>query len=435
MLKLTSTWCRRPFTAELTLCDLFVLSEFVPVQWRRPYSKATKKACPRHNQGFSYIGQNMQKKTIAWDVARTLAKLQELVEPGVIGFYRSVKVTEVLGVQGETFTNILTHAVAEPLEAPSVIDWDSVLLNGKERHRVPGTEWNVGIAQYRLSLEAFLEKVAKFGVTGQRKPAPIEVRTGTLTAVPPQFVPSDGRDHHPWNGVLKNNFFEGSHVLELFDTTKHHLRFLLDDSRRLTTLAKIVGKYLPIEVDGMSDRLGNVIIQLPVTVMSTEVRGYPECDHSVAVVWHPDVPPRSVRVAAEIWQDSTVTSFDSAVTSTRDAKLQLNSPGGGARAHVWDEEKRILLSATPPVTFITSMSLSVSVNHRGNEPLKREFLLENSPGTQIIQSLRLIKPVEPGRLIGSSLKAPREPWVSQRVFGESVASLKAHPRGRKARGR
>lgn len=105
----------------------------------------------------------------------------------------------------------------------------------------------------------------------------------------------------------------------------------------------------------MSDRLGNVIIQLPVTVMSTEVRGSPEGDHSVAVAWHPDVPPRSVRIAAEIWQDSTVTSFDSTVTSTGEANLQLNSPGGGARTHVWDEEKRILLSATPPVTFITSM--------------------------------------------------------------------------------
>lgn len=371
------------------------------------------------------IGQSMQKKTIVWEVARTLAKLEELVEPGVVGFYRSVEVTEVLGVQGRALTNFLTLAVAEPLEAPSEIDWKSVLLNGKERYRLPGTEWDVGIAQYRLSLEAFLEKVAEFGATGQWKPAPIEVRTGTLAAVPLQFVPSDGHDHHPWNSVLKNNFFEGSHVLELFDTTKQHLRFLLDDSRRLTNLAKVVGGYLPIKVDGMSDRLGNVIIQLPVTVMSTEVRGSPEGDHSVAVAWHPGVPPRSVRIAAEIWQDSTVTSFDSAVISTGEAKLQLNSPGGGARTHIWDEEKRILLSATPPVTFFTSSYLSVSVDHSGNEPVKREFLMADSAGKQVTQSLELIKPVEPRRLIRSIPEAPREPWVSQRVFGESVSSLKA----------
>lgn len=367
----------------------------------------------------------MQKKTIVWDVARTLVKLKELTAPGVVGFYRSVEVTEVLGVQGKAFTNFLTLAVAEPLEAPAKVDWDSVLLNKNERLRLSGTDWNIGIVQYRLSLTAFMEKVAEFEATGQWKPAPIEARTGTLAAVPPQFVPSDGTDTHPWNGVLKNNFFEGSHVLELFDTTKQHLRFLLDDSRRLTNLAKIVSGYLPIKVDGMSDRLGNVIIQLPVTVISTEVRGSSGGDHSVAVAWHPDVSPRSIRIAAEIWQDSTVTSFDSAVIFAGEAKLQLNSPGGGARTHIWDEERRVLLSATSPVKFLTSVSLSVSTDILGNEPVNREFLLPGSGENQIAQTLKLIAPAKPQQLIGSTLEAPREPWVSQRVFSESVASLKA----------
>jgi len=154
----------------------------------------------------------MQKKKIVWDVARTLVKLKELTEPGVVGFYRSVEITEVLGVQGKTFTNFLTLAVAEPLEAPAKIDWNSVFLN-EERLRLLGTDWKVGVAQYRLSLTAFMEKVVEFGATGQWKPAPIEVQTGALAAVPPQFVPADGGNPHPWNGVLKNNFFEGSHVL------------------------------------------------------------------------------------------------------------------------------------------------------------------------------------------------------------------------------
>lgn len=367
----------------------------------------------------------MQQKTIVWDVANTLAKLKELFEPGVVGFYRSVEVTEVLGVQGKEFTNFLTLAVAEPLEAPSEIDWKSTLLNGKSRHRLPGTEWDVGIVQYRLSLDDFLKKVAEFGDSNQWRPTPFPIQTGPLAAVPSQFVPSDMLGHHPWNGVLKNNFFGGSHILELFDTTKQHVRLLLDDSRRLTNLAKIVGRYLPIKVDGMSDRLGNVIIQLPVTVLSTQARGSPEGNHFMAVAWHPNVPPRNVRIAAENWQDSTVTCFDSAVISTGEAKLQLNSPGGGARTHIWDEEKRVLLSATPPVTFFTSMNLSMSVDHLGTESVNREFFLPGSGNNKVKQSLKLIEPAKPQRIIGSTLAAPREPWVSQRIFAESIASLKA----------
>ncbi|MEZ0192343.1 VPA1262 family N-terminal domain-containing protein [Ralstonia solanacearum] len=334
--------------------------------------------------------------------------------------------TEVLGVQGKTLTNVLTLAVAEPLEAPTELDWNSVLLNGKDRHRLPGTEWDVGIARYRLPLETFLEKVAEFGATGQWKPGPISIQIGGLVAMPPQFVPADGSDHHPWNGILKNNFFEGSHVLELFDTTKPHVSHLLDDSRRLSNLAKIVGQYLPVRVDGMSDRLGSVIIQLPVTVVSTVVRAYPEGDHSVAVAWHPNVAPRRVRIAAEIWQDSTVTSFDSATISTGEARLQLNSPGGGARTHVWDEEKCVLLSATSPVAFITSVSVSsMAVDHFGTEQDVREFLLPRDGGNQVAQSLMLKHPIKPQLVVGSTPDVPGESWISQRVFRESVSSLKA----------
>ncbi|MGK5042189.1 VPA1262 family N-terminal domain-containing protein [Janthinobacterium sp. GB1R12] len=366
----------------------------------------------------------MHKKTIVWDVARTLAKLEELVEPGVIGFYHSVEITEVIGVQGKVVTNFLTLAVAEPLESSSEDDGKPVFLN-KKRPRLLGTDFKIGIVRYRLSLRTFLEKIAEFGSSGQWRPNGAPIQTGTLIAVPPQFVPSDGNDHHPWNGVLKNNFFEGAHVLELFDTTKTHLRFLFEDSRKLTNLAQIVNNYLPMKVDGISDRLGNIIIQLPVTVVSTAVLCLPEADHSVTVTWHPDVPPRGVRISAEIWQDSTVTSFDSAVADAGIAKLQLNSPNGGARTLVWDEKRHILLSATPPLDFMTSFSLSMSVVPFGTEPGYRKFLLADSTGKERMQLLELIPPAEPTQIIGNVVDAPREPWVSQRVFGESVTSLKA----------
>lgn len=368
----------------------------------------------------------MNQKTPVWDVARTRGKLQELSVPGVIGFYRSVEITEVLRVQGNTFTNILTLAVAEPIEAPAEIDWREVFLN-EERHKLAGTDWYVGIAQYRLSLEAFSEKLAEFDASDRWAPSPAEVKTGMLVAVPPQYVGSDGQYHNPWNGVLKNNFFEGSHVMELFDTSKDQLRFLLEDSRRLTGLAAIVGKYLPIKLDGMSDRLGNVIIQMPVTVLSSEVRGSAEGDHCIAVEWHPDVPPRNLRVSAEIWEDSTFVGYDSASISTGQARLRLNSPGGGARSQIWDEEKRVLLSAEPPVAFLTTINMSMSIvdASHASQRASREFLLTDSTGIQFPQSFRLIGPSVPGQVIGSSPEAPREPWVAQRIFSESVSNLKA----------
>lgn len=367
----------------------------------------------------------MQRRTrkVVWDKKKVQEKLEQLAKPGVIGFFNSVEITEVLGAQDNKYTNFLTLAVLESPEVFECPDWKSVILSGRKRIRLPGTEWNVAIVQYRLSLEIFLQKVAAYAESGEWKPSPFQILTGKLVAVPPQFVPSDGSQHHPWNGILKNNFFEGSHVLEFFDTTKEHIRFLLDDSRRLTNLANIVGEYLPIKIDGMSDRLGNVIIQLPVTAMSARVRGTEEGGQEVTVAWHPDVAPRSVNITAEILADSTVTSFDSAVVSSGTATLQLNELGGGATNYIWDNEHRLLLGATFPMKFFTAASFSISVSGgvQRDHAVRREFLL---PEFATPQSVDLKEPEVPQRIIGSTPERPREPWVSQRVFSESVVSLK-----------
>lgn len=367
----------------------------------------------------------MRPKTVVWDAKRSLERLIALTEPGIVGFYRSVEVTEIIGFQSSSMTNLLTLVVAEPTEAPSDSGSKPVLLNGKTRHGLRGTDWDIGIVQYRLTLEGFRQKFAEFADGGQWQLSTSALVFGSLAAVSPEFVPSDGNRPHPWNGILKNNFFEGAHVFELFDTTKSHVLPLLDDSQKLTGLADIVGRYLPIRLDGMSDRLGNVIIQIPVTVISTVERGSPEGDHSVGVAWHPEAIPRSLRIAAEIWNDSTMYSFDSKMASTGEAKLRLNSPGGGARTHIWDDENRVLLQASTPVTFITSMSFSMSVANAETTIRPRQFLLTDSGGARAMQSLVLVKPREEERLIGSRPDEPREPWVAHRLFGESVVSLRA----------
>lgn len=369
-------------------------------------------------------GQSMLKKTIDWDLVRTRAKLNELMEPGVLGFYNSVEITEILGFEGKKIFNVLTLAIAEPGEAPSEIDWNAIRLN-QERLQLPKLSCSFGVMRYRLSVSAFLRKIAECEVDGHWKTSPADIKFGALAATPPQFIPPDADQPHPWNGVLKNNFFEGSHTLELFDTTKEHLRFLLDDTRRLTQLAKLVGQIVPIKLDGMSDRLGNIIIQLPVTVFSTVARNSPGGEHRLGIAWHPDVTPRKVQITAEILDDAALSSFDSAVITTGEATLELNARGGGGRIRIWDLEKRVLLCATPATRFFTSVWMSMQIVGEGASAKNREFRFTDFAGNECKKTIYLKEPYEPGQLIGSPPERPREPWVAQRVFSDSISSLRA----------
>jgi hypothetical protein len=369
-------------------------------------------------------GQSMLKKTTEWDLARARAKLIELMEPGVLGFYNSVEITEILGFEGKKIFNVLTVAVAETAEAPSEIDWNAIRLN-QDRLKLPKVSCSFGVMRYRLSASDFLQRVTECELSGHWKTSNADITFGALAATPPQFIPPDADQPHPWNGILKNNFFEGSHTLELFDTTKEHLRFLLDDSRRLTQLAKVVGQIVPIKLDGMSDRLGNIIIQLPVTVFSTVVRNSPGGEHRLGIAWHPDVTPRKVQITAEILDDAALSSFDSAVITTGEATLELNARGGGGRIRIWDMEKRVLLGATPAMRFFTSIRMSMRIAGEGASAKNRKFRFTNFAGNECEKTIFLKEPSEPGQLIGSPPERPREPWVAQRVFSDSISSLRA----------
>ena len=208
---------------------------------------------------------------IVWGMAHTVQELKKLTKNGIIGIYRSFEITEIIGSQqGNEPVNFLTLAVAEPAVSPTGEVPEAHFLN-QSRLKLSSTGWKFGIARYRIPLQTLVDAVNHFSLTGEWKPGSDPLQVGTLKAVPSQFVPADAFDEDPWNRVLKNNFWEGSHVLELFDTTKQHVQFLLDDSRLLTSLAQLINPHAPIAVDGLSDRLGNVLIQLPVTAISRHV--------------------------------------------------------------------------------------------------------------------------------------------------------------------
>jgi hypothetical protein len=363
---------------------------------------------------------------VAWGMKNMVQELQRLTAHGVIGLYRSFEITEILGfLQGQPRSqppvNFLSLAVAEPIDSPAGEIPEMPFLN-QNRLVLPGTQWNIGVARYRVSLQALVDAVNRFSQTGEWKIGKSPLRVGTLAPVAPQFVAANSYQEHPWNGVLKNNFWEGAHVLELFDTSKPHVRFLLDESRTLTTLAEVIRPYVAIGIDGLSDRLGNVLVQLPVTVIATGVRSSPTGDPTVTVAWHPLVPPRPIRVSSEIYEDATIEAFDSIAVVSGAALLKLHSPGGGARTHIWDDQYRVLLGATPVSNFVTSVALSMHAVRAGQEPAARQFLLPGAGGSMEPQSI-VLRRVERPHIIGSTPQRPREPWRSTRIFAESLSAL------------
>ncbi|MET3972870.1 hypothetical protein ABIB94_007873 [Bradyrhizobium sp. JR7.2] len=147
--------------------------------------------------------------------------------------------------------------------------------------------WSFGIKRYLKpiaelvpSLDSLLleQRLAGLGHTERR-------RTGLYSGA---IRSPDNAGNVPINRALKNNFWCGSHVFEWVDTTKTRLKALFDDPPALQKLSEAVRKYAPIGLACLSDRLGNILVQLPVTVLKSKFGEMRETGElTVDVAWHP----------------------------------------------------------------------------------------------------------------------------------------------------
>jgi hypothetical protein len=356
-----------------------------------------------------------------WGVAQHVQHLEKLLKPKVIGFYNSFEVTEILGYHADARqqpVNFFTLLVAEPSAPPDEIH--PVFLNEK-RISLPGTKWQFGVVRYRVPTQLAIAALQKFDTNTEWSPNGIQVKVGAMAAVPPQFVATDGPEPHPWNSLLKNNHWEGSHVLELFDRTKTEVKFLLEEPRLLKKLAEEIRSVANIGIDGLSDRVGNIVIQLPVTVLSTILNSY-DSDGAFGIqpVWHPSVAPRLLRITCEKYEDTTIEGFDSKDVATEMAQFSVTAPGGGARYVLWDDANKVILGASAKTLFFTSVGFGFhSTDLYGNA---RTFLVHSKNGVTEMR-IPVSLPSKPS-IVGSSPFKPHEPWRSRRIFSNSLHELK-----------
>lgn len=73
------------------------------------------------------------------------------------------------------------------------------------------------------------------------------------------------------NYILKNNFHNGSYIFDFFDRTKEYCNFLLKKSELLNTFNEKLNKIIPIQIGNVSDRLGNIIFQLPINAINIHI--------------------------------------------------------------------------------------------------------------------------------------------------------------------
>lgn len=87
------------------------------------------------------------------------------------------------------------------------------------------------------------------------------LKVGYLEGIPKVFVQQDSTKEVLLNKVLKNNFTNGSYVLEFFDCDKKITNVL--NTAQFKKMTRIIYDAVPIDLFSVSDRIGNFVFQFP----------------------------------------------------------------------------------------------------------------------------------------------------------------------------
>jgi hypothetical protein len=360
-----------------------------------------------------------------WNSVTANREITRLIQPGILGFYSHFEATEVVAFQpGESEPiNVFTILVAE--ERQSAASDGPPFLN-PDRIRFSSLKgWKFGIRRYVKPIAGLLPAIELLHTTKTWQ------ASGQILRVPADLFLSLRNSFRPTppttylsNRVLKNNFRNGSHVFEWVDPIKAALRPLFDDPPVLQELSEVVQAHVPIGLASLSDRLGNIIVQLPVTVLMAKFGEMRESGESITeVAWHPKSMPRALRVTCEADYDGSITAFDSRPFEDPRTLLPMADGEGLRCATLWDEANGLLLATSGQLGFIKSLQFALQVI----TPEPRVFSFPDGEGGE--QKFRVaVMPNPVKNTVGDASPSPITEWRQFRMYREETTQVQADRR-------
>lgn len=308
-----------------------------------------------------------------------ISEWKRLMQSGVLGIYDYCEVTEIVGFNTEDAKipfNVLSLFVFQQGEPSSQ---GKKSLNEK-RIKLPGLKSQYfGIYRYYIKTGFLSTVLDNHFQNNYWNSSGDAIHLGNITPLYPFFVPADTlAEKTPINSVLKNNFWNGSYILELFDNSKKQVISLLENPPLLEDLSFEIQKYVPIRLAELSDRLGNILLQLPITIA---VCGFSFGDSgavSVSLAWHPNATPRNLNIVTQTVHDGLILSYTSRIVETSETEVLLKKMDVGypLRSLLWDETNNCILAATNPYVPIREIRSRI----QSGFPKFREIIIPDENG-------------------------------------------------------
>jgi len=337
----------------------------------------------------------------------TIESMKKILAMPSIGNFKCIELFEVIGIKDSNppfniFSLAVTHETDFPLKEKEEITPKLIELKADKSLKF-------GVFKRIVSIKDFFNIISYLVTPGSNGDNGNKLCYGHLKAIPPVYVTPLERGKNEFLGLLKNNFFGGSHLFEWFDESKEYVAPLIENLTAFDELSGKLQEYLPIKIGTHSDRLGNIIVQIPCAAVAFKIERKDKQSHQL--LSNLAVSPYfsgEVNFSGIFWreQHGSIIDFQKiplAVGRNIIPFQQINERGYYT---IWDESNQIICAGGEITFFLEQVNFSISMQ----EQIQRIFKLPD--GTE--QRIDIYVQTSQSH-IGNNAKDYRY-WVSNRLL-------------------
>ena len=336
-----------------------------------------------------------------------IKSIEKILKMPSIGNFKCIELFEVIGIRDSNPSfNIFSLAVAHETDLP-LTEKENITPNLIKLKADKSQKF--GVLKRIVSIEDFLKIISYLVTPGSNEDDRNKLCYGHLKAIPPVYVPPLEQGKNEFLGLLKNNFFGGSHLFEWFDESKEYVAPLIKNLAALDELSGRLQEYLPIKIGTHSDRLGNIIVQIPCAAVAFTIERRDEQSHQL--LSNLAVSPHfsgEMNFSGIFWREQygSIIDFQKIPLVAGRNIIPFQQINGKGYYTIWDESNQIICSGGQVRSFVESVNSPMSLQ----EYNQRIFKLPNGKEKRI----NIFTPTSQSQ-IGKNTKDYRN-WVRNRFL-------------------
>ena len=337
----------------------------------------------------------------------TIESMKKILAMPSIGNFKCIELFEVIGKKDNNPSfNIFSLAVAH--EADLLLTEEEKITPNLIKLKADKS-LKFGVFKRIVSIEDFLNIISYLVTPGSNEDNGNKLCYGHLKAIPPVYVPALERGKNEFLGLLKNNFFGGSHLFEWFDESKEYVVPLIKNLAALDELSGRLQEYLPIKIGTHSDRLGNIIVQIPCAAVTFTIERKDKQSHQL--LSNLAVSPHfsgEINFSGIFWreQHGSIIDYQKIPLVVGENIIPFQQINGSGYYAIWDESNQIICAGGEVRFLLEQINFAINMQ----EQIQRIFKLPD--GTE--QRIDICVQTSQSH-IGNNAKDYRY-WVSNRLL-------------------